>query len=130
MVDCLLYKLSALGLLLDQFTCGCEFHLSLDLLETPVVPDQSFADQVKGTVAFIFKTEVVVQVHPALDDLAAAITFHFESVVSFFGFGGRTAEEIFKEAHKLPFMSLRGSLRATEAISRLTDKFHREVLTD
>jgi hypothetical protein len=87
-------------------------------LETPVVSNESFADQVKGTVAFIFKAEIVVQVHAALDDLAAAITFHFEGIVSFFRFGGSPAEEIFEEAHDtLSFIPTRG-LSSPKGISK------------
>ena len=104
----LINKLSALCLSFDQLTCGREFHFHFDLLKASVGSNESFADKVDGAVTFIFKAEVVVQVHPAFDDLAAAITFHFERVVSFFWFGGRAAEEIFEEAHKSPFMSLRG----------------------
>jgi hypothetical protein len=76
------------------------------LLETPVVPDQSLADQVKRALTFVFEAEVVVQVHAAFDDLATAITFHFECIVSFFGFGGRAPEEIFEEAHIILSMKL------------------------
>src|SRR5918911_388627 len=95
-VDDLLNELSTLYLLLDQCTFGREFHFHLDLLKTAVVPNQSFADQVKRVVTFIFEAEVVVQVHAAFDDLAAAITFHLERVVPFFRFGGSAAEEIFE----------------------------------
>ena len=106
MVDCLIYEFATLGLLLDQLALGCEFHFHFDLLETSVISNESFPNQVKGAVTFIFKAEVVVQVHAALDDLATAITFHVECVISFFGFGGTTTEKIFEEAHKSPFMSL------------------------
>jgi hypothetical protein len=103
----LLYELSTLDLLFDQLTRGCEFHFHFDLLETAVVPDQSLANQIESFIPFIFKAEVIIQVHAAFDDLATAITFDLEGVVSFFGFGGSAAEEVFEEAHKSPFMSLR-----------------------
>jgi hypothetical protein len=90
---------SALYLLLNQGAFGCEFHFHFDLLEAPVGSNESFADKVDGTVTFIVKAKIIVQVHAAFDDLTAAITFHFECVESLFRFGGTTTEEIFKEAH-------------------------------
>jgi len=99
MVHGLFNEFSALYLLFDQFTRGREFHFYFDLLETPVVPDQSFADQVNCGVPLIFKAEVIVQVHPAFNDLTAAIAFNFEHMVSLFRFGRTTAEEVFEEAH-------------------------------
>jgi hypothetical protein len=101
-------ELSTLCLLLDQSTFGRELHFHFDLLETSIVPYQSFADQVEGSVTFIFKAEVIVQIHAAFDDLAAAIAFYFESIVSLFGFGRFAAEKFFEKAHNI--LSLSSSL--------------------
>ena len=62
--------MTAGGLLLDQLTVWCEFHFYFNLLKTAIVSYQSFADKIDGTVTFIVKTEVVVQVHAAFDDFA------------------------------------------------------------
>ena len=95
----LFYKCSTLCLLLDQFTRGREFQFHFNLLKASVASHQSLASKVHIAIVFIFKAEVVVQVHAAFDDLAAAIAFYLKDVISFFGFGGCAAKEIFEEAH-------------------------------
>ena len=99
MVCCLLHKLSTLCLLLDQRAFGREFQFHFDLLETTVIADQSFTDDVESAVVFIFQAEVVVQVDAALDNLATAIAFYIKGIVTFLGFGRGSAKKILEEAH-------------------------------
>jgi hypothetical protein len=109
-VHSLFYKRSAVRFLLDQRALGRELHLYFYLLETAVVPtaDQSFASEIHAAIAFVFDAQIVIKVHAALDDLAAAIAFDFEDIVSFVRFGGPAAEEVLEEAHVTPFHLLLG----------------------
>jgi hypothetical protein len=76
------------------------------LLETAIVPYQSFADKVNRLITIVVKAEVVVQVDATFDNLTAAIAFDVEGVVSFFVFGSSApTKEIFEEAHdRLSFL--------------------------
>jgi len=99
-----------------SFAVGGELYFHFDALEAAIVTYQSFTDKI--AVPSSLRPEIVVQVHAPCDDLTAAIAFYVEYIVSFFRFGGPTAEEIFEEAHGMPFMSLRASRFAvSEAIS-------------
>ena len=79
-------------LLLDQFTVGREFHFHFDLLETAIVADQSFVDEVDCVVAVIVQAEIVIEVDAAFDDLSAAVAFYVEDVIAFLGLGGTPLE--------------------------------------
>jgi hypothetical protein len=70
------------------------------------VTDQDFAAEI-GVITFIAEAEIVIEIHAAFDDLAAAIAFDLEDVISFFGFGGRPAEEILEKAHNDPSFGVR-----------------------
>ena len=99
----LFHKRSALDGLLDQRPSGCELHFHFDPLEAFVISHDDFAAEVDVLIAFEVQAEVVIQVDAAFDDLAAATALDLEDVISFFRFGGITAEEFFEEAHCLPF---------------------------
>jgi hypothetical protein len=51
-------------------------------------------------IPFVLNAEIVVQIHAPFDDLATAIAFYAEDIISFFRFCGCAAEETFEETHK------------------------------
>jgi len=95
------HDLSALHIFLEHRACGRELDLHFDLLEATPAAKQALADVIDFAVVFVFDAEIVVQIHAALDDLAAAIAFHLKRVITFFRFGGCAAEKVFEEAHSV-----------------------------
>ncbi len=83
---------------IDQLFFGRELHFHFDLLETAIVSHQDFAAEIYIAAVNIFQAEVIIQVHAAFDDLAAALAFDLEYIITFFMLLG-PAEEVFEEAH-------------------------------
>ena len=86
----LFHKYSTLNLLFDQCTRGGELHLHFDALETSAaIAHQHLATEVDSAgIAFEFGAEIVIQVKTSFNDLATAIAFDLECMVSFFRHGG------------------------------------------
>src|SRR5689334_8035669 len=124
----LLHKFPALCLLLDQGAVGVEFHFHFDLLETPVISDQSLADDIEGAITFILQAEIIFQIYAAFDDLTTAIAFELESVVSFFASGSCAAKEIFEEAHMIPFKKVSVvSIQVRRTLTLLDQRDHLRI---
>jgi hypothetical protein len=88
----LFHKRSALSLLPDQRSSGSELHFDFDLLEAKTAAHQHLAAEVDILVIFEVQAELVVQVDAAFDNLAAAVAFYLEDVISLFRLGGFAAE--------------------------------------
>ena len=63
-------------------------------------------------VVFIFDAQIIVEINPPFDDLAAAIAFDVEGVKMLFWFGRCAAEEVFEKALEyLPVVARSGATK-------------------
>jgi hypothetical protein len=102
----LFHDLPTLHIFFKHRARGRELDLHFDLLEATPAAQQSLADVIDFAVIFVFDAEVVVQIHAAFDDLAAAIAFDMECVIALLRFGGCTAEKVFEEGHNVSLLFL------------------------
>jgi hypothetical protein len=73
-----IHKLSALNLLLDEISAGIELQLDLDGEVTSFLPDENFSAKISAVffALTVLDAQVVVQINPRLNDLAAAATLN------------------------------------------------------